>query len=142
MFMSKTWVKKQEEVQRDWKLINAEGQSLGRLASAIANLLIGKGKPSYTPHVMGGDFVVVINSDQVKLTGKKWTQKKYYKHSRFVGSLKERRAKDVPSAELIQLAVRGMLPKNTHRPRALKRLKIFTGSKHNFENKKLVSFAI
>ena len=138
----KTWVKKQEDVQRNWKIVDAKGKSLGRLASAIATLLIGKNKLDYTPHVMGGDFVIVLNSSQVKLTGKKWTQKKYYKHSRYVGSLKERRAKDVPSQELIQQAVSGMLPKNTHRPRALKRLKIFKGSEHNYEGKKPVPFVI
>lgn len=134
--MLKTWVKRQEDVQRDWKLVDAKGQSLGRLASEVANLLIGKNKPDYTPHVMCGDFVVVLNSKQLKLTGKKWTQKKYYKHSRFIGSLKERQAKDVPSNELIQHAVSGMLPKNTHRPRTLKRLKIFEGSEHNYKDKK------
>ena len=140
--MFKTWVKKPADVQRDWKLVDAKGQSLGRLASGIANILTGKSKPDYTPHVMCGDFVVVINSNQVQLTGKKWTQKKYYKHSRFVGSLKERLAKDMPSDELIKQAVKGMLPKNTHRPRALKRLKIFKDSKHNYENKKPVPFVV
>ena len=140
--MLKTFVKKQEDVQRGWKVIDAKGKSLGRLASATANLLIGKNKPDYTPHVMGGDFVIVLNSSQVKLTGKKWTQKKYYKHSRYIGSLKERLAKDVPSQELIQQAVSGMLPKNTHRPRALKRLKIFEGAEHNYQNKKPVPFVI
>ncbi|MCZ0931546.1 MAG: 50S ribosomal protein L13 [Oligoflexia bacterium] len=140
--MLKTWVKKQEDVQREWKIIDAKGKSLGRLASATANLLIGKNKPDYTPHVMGGDFVVVLNSNQVRLTGKKWTQKKYYKHSRFVGSLKEKRAKDIPSCELIKQAVGGMLPKNTHRPRALKRLKIFEGAEHSYKDKKPVPFVI
>ena len=132
----KTWVQKQEDVQRDWKLISAKGQSLGRLASMTANLLIGKNKPDYTPHVMGGDFVIIVNSKQVRLTGKKWTQKKYYKHSRYVGSLKEKQAKNIPTEDLIRRAVSGMLPKNTHRPRALKRLKIFEGAVHNYEDKK------
>ena len=140
--MLKTWVKKQEDVQRDWKVIDAKGKSLGRLASVTANLLIGKNKPDYTPHVMGGDFVIILNSNQVQLTGKKWTQKKYYKHSRYVGSLKERLAKDVPPNELIKQAVSGMLPKNTHRPRALKRLKIFEGVAHNYEDKKPVPFVV
>ena len=140
--MLKTFVKKQEDVQREWKVIDAKGKPLGRLASIIANLLIGKNKPDYTPHVMGGDFVIVLNSKQLKLTGKKWTQKKYYKHSRYVGSLKEKQAKDLPSHELIQHAVRGMLPKNTHRPRALKRLKIFEGAEHNYQDKKPVQYAV
>ena len=140
--MLKTFVKKQEDVQRGWKVIDAKGKSLGRLASATANLLIGKNKPDYTPHVMGGDFVIVLNSSQVKLTGKKWTQKKYYRKSRYIGSLKERLAKDVPSQEMIQHAVSGMLPKNTHRPRALKRLKIFEGTEHGYQDKKPVPFVI
>lgn len=134
--MSKTWVQKPNEVKRNWKLLDATDQSLGRLASVTAKLLMGKDKPQFTPHVMGGDFVIVINSDKVKLTGKKWTQKTYYKHSRFVGSLKEKRAKDIPTEDLIKRAVQGMLPKNTHRPRALKRLKIFKDSQHIYEDKK------
>lgn len=140
--MLKTWVKKQEEVKRNWKIIDAKNQSLGRLASHAANLLIGKNKPDYTPHVMGGDFVIVINSNQVKLTGKKWSQKKYYSKSRFIGSLKEKLAKDISPNELIKKAVAGMLPKNTHRPRALNRLKVFKDSAHNYEDKKPESFAI
>ena len=140
--MSKTWVKKPEDVKREWKVIDAKGKSLGRLASLTANLLIGKNKPDYTPHVMGGDFVIVLNSSQVQLTGKKWTQKKYYTKSRYVGSLKEKKAKDISSYELIKEAVSGMLPKNTHRPRALKRLKIFEGTEHNYQNKKPVPFVI
>ena len=135
--MTKTWTQKPEEVQRSWKILNASGKSLGRLASVAAKLLMGKDKPQFTPHVMGGDFVIVINSDKIKLTGKKWTQKIYYKHSRFVGSLKERKAKDIATQELIRTAVQGMLPKNSHRPRALKRLKIFKDSHHNYQDKKL-----
>lgn len=134
--MSKTWVQKPNEVKKSWKLLDATDQSLGRLASVTAKLLMGKDKPQFTPHVMGGDFVIVINSDKVKLTGKKWTQKTYYKHSRFVGSLKEKKAKDIPTEDLIKRAVQGMLPKNTHRPRALKRLKIFKDSQHIYEDKK------
>ncbi len=134
--MSKTWVQKQEEAQRSWKILDASGKSLGRLASITAKLLMGKDKPEFTPHVMGGDFVIVINSDKIQLTGKKWTQKTYYKHSRFVGSLKERKARDIPTEELIRKAVQGMLPKNSHRPRALKRLKVFKDSNHNYTDKK------
>lgn len=133
--MSKTWVQKPKEVQRNWKVLDASGKSLGRLASVAAKLLMGKDKPQFTPHVMGGDFVIVINSDKVQLTGKKWTKKTYYKHSRFVGSLKERKAKDIPTQDLIRRAIQGMLPKNSQRPRALKRLKVFKGSDHNYKTK-------
>ena len=133
--MSKTWVKKTKDIKRKWKLINAEGRSLGRLASLAVPHLTGKNKADYTPHVQGGDFVIVINADKVKLTGKKWTQKIYYSHSRYVGSLKERQAEDISSVELIHLAVKGMLPKNTHRQDILKRLKIFKGSKSSYQDK-------
>ncbi|MBC6415710.1 MAG: 50S ribosomal protein L13 [Bdellovibrionales bacterium] len=133
--MSKTWVKKTKDVKRAWKLIDAKGQSLGRLASLVVLHLTGKNKVDYTPHVQGGDFVIVINSDQVKLTGKKRIQKKYYTHSRYVGSLKERQAKDLSSVELIHLAVKGMLPKNTHRKQFLKQLKIFKESQHKYLDK-------
>lgn len=133
--MSKTWTPKGEGPQRGWKILDASDQSLGRLASQTAQLLMGKGKAEFTPHVMGGDFVIIINSDKVRLTGKKWTQKTYYSKSRFIGSLKEKKAKDIPTPELIKKAVEGMLPKNSHRPRSLKRLKIFKDSKHTYESK-------
>ena len=134
--MSKTWVQKQEEVRRSWKILDASGKSLGRLASTTAKLLIGKDKTQFTPHIIGGDFVIVINSDKIRLTGKKWTQKIYFRHSRFVGSLKEKKAKDMATEELIRKAVQGMLPKNKHRSRTLKRLKVFKQSNHNYEDKK------
>jgi len=134
--MTKTWSQKPSEVQRNWNVLDASGKPLGRLASVAAKLLMGKDKPQFTPHVMGGDFVIVINSDKIQLTGKKWTQKIYYKHSRFVGSLKEQKAKDMTTQELIRKAVQGMLPKNSHRPRALKRLKIFKDSQHYYQDKK------
>lgn len=137
--MQKTWVKKTEDVKRVWKLIDADGKSLGRLASLATPHLTGKNKPDYMPHVQCGDFVIVINADKVKLTGKKWTQKKYYTHSRYVGSLKERQAKDLSSSELIHLAVKGMLPKNTHRDKILKRLKIFKQAEHSFQHRKPIS---
>ena len=136
---SKTWVKRSQDVKRDWKIVSAEGKSLGRLASLVTPHLMGKNKPDYTPHVMGGDFVIVINSDKVRLTGKKLTQKKYYRHSRYVGSLKERQAKDLSSVEMIELAVKGMLPKNTHRDKALKRLKIFKSAEHKYKDKNPIS---
>ena len=134
--MQKTWVQKPKDVRRSWKILDASGKPLGRLASTTARLLMGKDKAQFTPHVMGGDFVIVINSDKIKLTGKKWTQKSYYKHSRFPGSLKEKKARDMPTEELVRKAVQGMLPKNSHRPRALKRLKIFKDAHHNYQDKK------
>lgn len=131
--MQKTWTAKPAEVKREWKLIDATGQSLGRLASETARLLRGKHKPEFTPHVDGGDFVIIINSGKVTLTGKKWTEKKYYRHSRYIGSLKERQAKDMKPEELIKQAVRGMLPKNKLRQPMLKKLKVYKGPDHNHQ---------
>lgn len=131
--MQKTWTGKLTEVKREWKLIDATGKSLGRLASEAARLLRGKHKPEFTPHIDGGDFVIIINSGKVTLTGRKWTEKKYYRHSRYIGSLKERRAKDMKKDELIKQAVRGMLPKNKLRQRMLKKLKVYTGADHNHQ---------
>ena len=140
--MSKTWTKKPTNEQKIWKVIDASEKSLGRLASSVAKLLMGKDKAEFTPHIPGEDFVIVINSDKIQLTGKKWTQKIYYRHSRFIGSLKERKACDIATPELIRKAVEGMLPKNSHRPRALKRLKIFKDSKHKYQDKKPEELAI
>ena len=137
--MSKTWIKRTEDVKREWKLIDADGKSLGRLASLTIPHLTGKNRVDYTPHVQCGDFVIVINADKVKLTGKKLLQKKYYSYSGYVGSLKERQAKDLSSEEMIHFAVKGMLPKNTHRDKILKRLKIFKQSNHSFEHRKPIS---
>lgn len=140
--MSKTWMPKATAIERSWKILDAKGQSLGRLASTTAKLLMGKDKPQFTAHVQGGDFVIIVNSDKVQLTGKKWTQKSYYKHSRFVGSLKECKAQDIATPELIKKAVQGMLPKNSHRPRALNRLKIFKSAEHSYQDKKPEEFSI
>ena len=131
--MQKTWSAKPAEVKQEWKLVDATGKSLGRLASETAKLLRGKHKPEFTPHVEGGDFVIIINSEKVVLTGKKWTDKKYYRHSRYIGSLKERLAKDIKPEDLVRQAVNGMLPKNKLRQRMLKKLKIYKGSEHDHQ---------
>lgn len=139
--MNKTWIQKPANIKKEFKIVDASGKSLGRLASVVAQLLSGKYKPEYTPHVPNGDFVVIVNSEKIILTGKKWTDKKYYTHSHHVGSLKEWRAKDFTKAELLKKAVQGMLPKNTHRPRFLKNLRIFKGVKHTYEDKDLKSYS-
>ena len=105
-----------------------------RLASSVAKILMGKDNPRFSPHLLSGDFVIIINSDKVRLTGKKRAQKTYHTKSRFVGSLKEKRVKDLSSSELIRQAVKGMLPKNSQRPKFLKRLKIFKDSQHSYSN--------
>jgi large subunit ribosomal protein L13 len=126
------WVKK-EEVQRNWYLIDAKGQILGRLASKLAYLLQGKHRPDFTPHVDQADFFVIINADKIKLTGKKLDQKVYWRHSGYMGGLKLETARKLLEKKpemLIHLAVKRMLPRNRMRPKLLKKLKIYSGPNH------------
>jgi large subunit ribosomal protein L13 len=120
-------------------VVDAKGKTLGRLASEVARILRGKHKPQYTPHVDTGDFVIVINAAQVELTGKKWSKKMYYRHSGYPGGLKvtpaaEMRAKH--PERLIELAVKGMLPKNTLGRQQFKKLKVYAGSEHPHQAQK------
>jgi large subunit ribosomal protein L13 len=129
----KTFMLKKEEVQREWYVVDATGKTLGRLASEIAKILIGKHKPTYTPHVDNGDFVVVINADKIHVTGKKLDKKVYYKHTGYMGHLKETTLREMlqkKPEEVIRLAVRGMLPKNKLRDRRMKRLKVYAAPEH------------
>ncbi len=131
-----TYMAKQEEVKRNWYIIDAEGENLGRLASKIAPYLTGKNKPIYTPHVDSGDFVIVINAEKVNLTGKKWEQKKYYHHSQYPGGLKETTYEELRKQKpefIIKKAVEGMLPKNKLGRRMITRLKVFAGSEHKHQ---------
>lgn len=131
--MNKTFFAKPEEVKRDWYVINAEGQVLGRLAAKIAVILRGKNKPLFTPHVDTGDFVVVINAEKVKLTGKKFYVKNYARHSGYPGGLRLINAKTMlekKPEEVIKLAVRGMLPKNILGRKLIKKLKVYKGPEH------------
>ncbi|HID93149.1 MAG TPA: 50S ribosomal protein L13 [bacterium (Candidatus Stahlbacteria)] len=120
-------------MERKWYLIDAEGKVLGRLASRIARILIGKDKPSYLPHIDGGDFVVCVNAEKVVVTGNKEKEKIYYRHSGYPGGIKgiplERMRKEHPD-RVIYYAVKGMLPKNKLAKRMLKRLKIYAGPEH------------
>ncbi|MEJ5299362.1 MAG: 50S ribosomal protein L13 [Thermodesulforhabdaceae bacterium] len=121
---------------RRWILVDATGQVLGRLASQIAVRLRGKHLPTFTPHVDNGDFVVVINAEKIRLTGKKWDQKIYRRHSGYMGGLKETTARKMLQEHperLIYYAVKGMLPKNRLGRKLLKKLKIYVGSKHPHE---------
>lgn len=123
-----------ENARRNWVLIDANGQTVGRLATQIANILRGKNKPNFTPNVDNGDFVVVINASKVQFSGSKWDEKKYYRHSRFFGSLKETTAREMlekDPAFILQDAVKGMLPKNRLSRNLLKKLKLFAGSEHD-----------
>ncbi len=120
-------------VQRDWYVVDASGKTLGRLASAIATRLRGKHKPEYTPHVDTGDYIVVVNADQIQVTGKKFTDKKYYRHSGFPGGISEtdfgKLLATHPDRPL-QLAVKGMLPRGPLGRQMLTKLKIYAGAEH------------
>jgi large subunit ribosomal protein L13 len=132
----KSYMAKKHEVPRRWFVVDAQGKVLGRLASRIAMMLRGKNKPEFTPHADTGDFVVVVNADQVKLTGKKLDQKIYYRHSGYTGGLKETSARQMMKKkpeEVLRHAVRGMLPKNSLGRHQLKKLKIYTGAEHPHE---------
>lgn len=130
----KTFSPKQQELKSEWLLIDVKGKTLGRVANKIADLLRGKGKPTYSQHVIAGDYVIVINAAEVKLTGKKETDKEYNWHSRFPGGLKtvspqEMRAKH--PERMIEYAVAGMLPHNKLKKQLLKKLKVFSGAEHD-----------
>ena len=129
----KTYSAKPSQIQRDWFVVDADGQTLGRLATQIAVRLRGKHKPTFTPHVDTGDFIVVTNAEKITLTGQKLDQKKYYRHSGYPGSIKEINAGEMlkkhPERVLLH-AVRGMLPKNRLGRQMLKKLKIYAGNSH------------
>ena len=130
----KTFSQKPADVTRRWILIDAKDATLGRVSTEIAKYLIGKYKPTYTPHVDGGDYVVVVNAKELVVTGAKETDKMYYRHSGFPGGLKEAQLKELREKSpesIIQEAVKGMLPKNKLSAGRLARLRIFTGSDHD-----------
>ena len=130
----KTYSAKPSDVTRKWYVIDASEASLGRVATQVASLLIGKGKPMVTSHIDCGDFVIVINTDKLVVTGAKLEDKMYYRHSGFPGGLKETQLKDVitkDSTRAIYDAVRGMLPVNKLRDGRLQRLKLYAGAEHN-----------
>lgn len=131
--MSKTYSQKPSEVSRRWILIDAKDLPLGRLSTEISKYLIGKYKPTYTPHIDGGDYVVVINAAEVPVTGNKEEAKIYYRHSGFPGGIKDASLKEVREKfpeRIIENAVKGMLPKNKLSPERMKRLKVFPGAEH------------
>jgi large subunit ribosomal protein L13 len=135
----KTFSAKPADVTRKWYVVDASEVPLGRLATVTASLLLGKGKPTITSHVDGGDFVIVINSDQLVVTGNKLHDKMYYHHSHYPGGLTETRLSDKiakDSTTVIQKAVRGMLPSNKLRDGRLQRLKVYAGPEHQHEAQK------
>ncbi|MBW1895655.1 MAG: 50S ribosomal protein L13 [Deltaproteobacteria bacterium] len=132
----KTFSAKSEEVERKWYVVDANGCVLGRLATGIASRLRGKHKPIYTPHVDTGDHIVVINANKVTLTGHKWDDKVYYRHSGYMGGLKSTTAKELLEKrpeDLVKSAVKGMLPKNRLGRQMFKKLKVYAGSEHPHE---------
>lgn len=136
----KTWNAQPGEVEMKWYLVDATGKTLGRISTEIAKIIRGKNKPTFTPHVDTGDFVVVINSEKIEMSGEKWTNEKYYSHSRYFGSLKELSAaqmRDKDPANVIVEAVAGMLPKNKLSKRLIHKLKAYKGSTHPHAAQKL-----
>lgn len=129
----KTISVREQDVQRDWYVIDAQGQTLGRLATRTAMILRGKHKPSFTPHVDCGDYVIIVNADKVHVTGQKMIQKRYYRHSGYLGGLKEVSLRDQLQTfpnRVLEAAVRGMLPKNRLGRRLFKKLKVYAGPEH------------
>ena len=129
----KTWNAKPGEVERRWYVVDAEGQTLGRLATRIADTLRGKDKPQYTPHVDTGDFVIVVNADKIAVTGKKLDQKRYYRHSGYPGGLRERTLSEELArrpTEVLRKAVKGMLPRNRLARQQITKLKVYAGPEH------------
>ncbi len=135
----KTFMAKPAEIERKWYVIDAEGQTLGRLSSEVASILRGKHKPIYTPHVDTGDFVIIINAEKIGLTGNKLLQKKYRKHSGYPGGLKEIVYKDLMNKKpekAIEIAVKGMLPHNRLGDQMYKKLKVYRGNGHPHQAQK------
>ena len=132
----KTFIPRNEEIERNWRLVDADGKVLGRIATEIADILRGKNKPVFTPHLDTGDFVVVVNAEKIKLTGNKMADKVYYHHTGFPGGIKGITAEKLLEKEpekLISEAVKGMLPKNKLRKQFMGKLKVYSGSKHPHE---------
>jgi large subunit ribosomal protein L13 len=129
----KTYSAKPGEVTREWYLVDADGKTLGRLATQIADTLRGKRKPQYTPHVDTGDFVVVVNAEKIAVTGNKLDQKRYYRHSGYPGGLRSRTLREQLErrpTEVLRVAVKGMLPKNRLARQQITKLKIYAGPEH------------
>ena len=129
----KSYMANAQSVERKWYVVDAEGQTLGRLASEIAKVLRGKNKPIYTPHVDTGDYVIVVNAEKINVTGKKLDQKIYYHHSDYVGGMKETTLAEMMAKKpekVIELAVKGMLPKGPLGRSMIKKLHVYAGSEH------------
>jgi large subunit ribosomal protein L13 len=134
--MRTTYMANSNDVDRKWFVVDAEGKTLGRLSTEVASILRGKHKPTYTPHVDCGDHVIIINASKINLTGKKLTDKIYYRHSNHPGGLKQRTALEMRTnyaERMLELAVKGMLPKGPLGRKMAKKLHVFAGSEHNHQ---------
>lgn len=137
--MRTTYMAKPQEIERKWYVVDAAGQTLGRLASEVASILRGKHKPTFTPHVDTGDHVIIINAEKIELTGKKLSDKKYYHHSMHPGGLKVTTAgnlRDNNPEKLLELAIKGMLPKNSLGRQMFKKLHVYRGAEHPHQAQK------
>ena len=134
-----TYMANPDKIERKWYVVDAEGCTLGRLASGVASVLRGKNKPQFTPHVDTGDYVIIVNADKVKVTGKKMDQKIYYHHSDYVGRMKETTLKEMMAKKpekVVELAVKGMLPKGPLGRQMIKKLHVYAGAEHGHEAQK------
>ena len=141
--MNKTSVPSPDSIDRQWFLVDAENQTLGRLATEVASVLRGKTKPNFTPHLDTGDFVIVVNAEKIKVTGSKFSDKKYFRHSLYPGGLKTSTFKELNKKnpeKIIEEAVKGMLPKNKLGKSMIKKLKVFKGPEHDHESQKPVEW--
>ena len=135
----KTYMANPDKIERKWYVVDAEGQTLGRLAAEVAKVLRGKNKPEFTPHIDTGDNVIVINAEKIKVTGKKLDQKVYYHHSDYVGGMKETTLREMMAKkpeQVIELAVKGMLPKGPLGRTMLKKLHVYAGAEHAHQAQK------
>ena len=135
----KSYMANPSTIERKWFIVDATGHTLGRLASEVANVLRGKNKPVFTPHVDTGDYVIVINAEKIKVTGKKLDQKIYYSHSDYVGGMKETTLREMMNKKpekVIELAVKGMLPKGPLGRQMIKKLHVYAGAEHGHEAQK------
>ena len=141
----KTFIKKKEDVQRNWFILNAKGKTLGRLASEIAKVLRGKHKPDYTPHVDSGDGVIVVNADQVKISGNKEAQKEYVRYTGYIGGLRKTSYREMMERHperILMHAVKGMVPKTRQGRKQMTRLRIFAGEQHGLEAQNPIAVTI
>ena len=135
----KTYMANPDKIERKWYVVDAEGQTLGRLAAEVAKVLRGKNKPEFTPHIDTGDNVIVINAEKIKVTGKKLDQKVYYHHSDYVGGMKETTLREMTAKkpeQVIELAVKGMLPKGPLGRTMIKKLHVYAGAEHAHQAQK------